>query len=65
MIAVLDSWAALAVVRQEPSASRVLQLVGDEQAFMSWINLGEIAYLEERRLGQVRAPSSSACSWSC
>lgn len=55
MTTVLDSWAALAVVRQEPSATRVLELVGAEQALMSWINLGEIAYLEERRLGHFRA----------
>jgi PIN domain nuclease of toxin-antitoxin system len=52
---VLDSWAALAVVKQEPSATRVLELLGDQQALMSWINLGEVAYLEERRLGRVRA----------
>lgn len=34
---------------------RVLELLGDEQPLMSWINLGEIAYLEERRLGRLRA----------
>lgn len=55
MTTVLDSWAALAVVRQEPSATRVLELAAAAPALMSWINLGEIAYLEERRLGRVRA----------
>lgn len=55
MTVVLDSWAALAVLHQEPSAARVLELLGDEQAVMSWINLGEIAYLQERRVGVARA----------
>lgn len=55
MTLVLDSWAALAVVKAGPSAARVLELLGDEQAVMSWISIGEVAYLEERRLGPVRA----------
>lgn len=55
MTVVLDSWAALSVVKREASAMRVLELLGDEQPLMSWINLGEVAYLEERRLGRARA----------
>lgn len=52
---VLDSWAALAVLRREASAARVLELLSDEQPVMSWINVGEVAYLQERRVGVARA----------
>lgn len=33
----------------------MLEILGDERPLMSWINLGEVAYLEERRLGRDRA----------
>jgi predicted nucleic acid-binding protein len=52
---VLDSWAAMAVLHREPSAARVLELLRDDQAVMSWINVGEVAYVQERRLGIARS----------
>lgn len=51
----LDSWAVLQWLEgTEPAASRVdVALMG--RALMSWINLGEVSYLIERRQGELRA----------
>ncbi len=47
----LDSWAVLRWLEgAEPAASRVDAAVAD-RAVMSWINLGEVSYVVERRAG--------------
>jgi predicted nucleic acid-binding protein len=53
-MAVLDSWAAMAMLDDEPSASRVRAAV-EAGAVMSWINLGEVYYLTVRRRGEALA----------
>jgi predicted nucleic acid-binding protein len=46
----LDSWAILAWLEgEEPAASRV-ELALQGRPIMSWINLGEVAYVLERRV---------------
>jgi predicted nucleic acid-binding protein len=51
----LDSWAVLALLRGEPAGALVQDLLAAERSVMSWINLGEVLYLETRRVGVVRA----------
>jgi predicted nucleic acid-binding protein len=47
----LDSWAVLRWLEgEEPAASRVEAAMA-ERPLMSWINLGEVAYIVERRAG--------------
>jgi predicted nucleic acid-binding protein len=48
---VLDAWAVVAYLRDEPSAARIAELVEREGAVASWINLGEVVYQEARRVG--------------
>jgi predicted nucleic acid-binding protein len=49
---VLDSWAVLRLLEDiEPAATRVQQLLDDEQPVMSWINLGEVHYVVARDQG--------------
>lgn len=53
---VLDSYAVLALLGNEPGASRVEKLMfqaqsGKIELWMSLINLGEVAYIIERRWG--------------
>ena len=51
----LDSWAVLAWLEgEEPAASRVQQALVS-RPIMSWINVGEVAYVLERRAGAHRA----------
>ena len=55
---VLDSYALLGYLRNEPVAERVEALLGDAaqghtELYMSTINLGEISYIVERRRGAV------------
>lgn len=55
---VLDSFAILALVQQEPGGERVRELLvlardGDVRLLMSLINLGEVVYQVERRFGSV------------
>ncbi len=52
--AALDAWAILALLRDEPSAAIVERAV-HEGSVCSWINLGEVLYLESRRLDVERA----------
>ena len=54
MTAVLDSWAAMAMLNAEPAAPRVRAAV-EAGAVMSWINLGEVYYLTTRRRGEALA----------
>lgn len=51
----LDSWAVLRWLEGvEPAASRVESAMAS-RAVMSWINLGEVAYIVERLAGEDRA----------
>lgn len=55
---VLDSYALLGYLRNEPVAERVEALLGDAaqgrtELYMSTISLGEISYIVERRRGAV------------
>lgn len=48
----LDAWVVLAYLEgKEPSLSRVTGLLEEERPIMSWINLGEVAYVMQRKLG--------------
>jgi predicted nucleic acid-binding protein len=48
----LDSWAVLAWLDgEEPAAARVQEAFENDRPWMSWLNLGEVAYLLERRHG--------------
>lgn len=51
---VLDAWAALAILRGEPAAGQVEDAVRRGSA-CSWINLGEVLYIESRRLDAATA----------
>ena len=55
MTVALDSWAVLALLRGEPAGERVRDAIASERSVMSWINLGEVLYLETRRVGLERA----------
>ena len=51
----LDSWAILRCLGgEEPAAARV-EAAMPSRPVMSWINLGEVAYIVERRAGVDRA----------
>jgi ribonuclease VapC len=48
---VLDAWALLAVVNNEPPRPAVERLIREHRARMSWINLGEVHYRTIRTRG--------------
>jgi PIN domain nuclease of toxin-antitoxin system len=48
---VLDTWAVMALVRDEPAASRVGRAIDEGRARMSSVNLGEVHYLVTRQVG--------------
>ncbi|MEV4419304.1 PIN domain-containing protein [Patulibacter sp. NPDC049589] len=53
---VLDSWALLALLRAEPAAPAVREAIEESGlAVISWVNLGEVAYIAARRVGWGRA----------
>jgi len=56
---ILDSWAVLAYLGGNGDSGRVTQVIGQalrlERAAMSWVNLGEVAYIVQRRFGQQEA----------
>ena len=53
MTIALDSWAVLRLLEgSEPAASRVQDLLDDQQPVMSWINLGEVSYIVSRDQGR-------------
>lgn len=54
MRSVLDSWAVVALLSGESAAGRVREAIEDG-AFISWVNLSEVLYLESRRFGSERA----------
>jgi len=56
---VLDSFAVLALLAKEPGSERVRKLLANAEAdppsvFMTWVNVGEVAYIVERRWGKGR-----------
>jgi ribonuclease VapC len=56
---VLDSYAILALLGGEPGGEEVAQILrrareGAARALMTWVNLGEVAYIVERRWGAER-----------
>ena len=56
MTIALDSWAVLRLLEgSEPAATRVQDLLDDEQPVMSWINLGEVFYIVSRTQGSAEA----------
>jgi predicted nucleic acid-binding protein len=62
---VLDSFALLAYLQDEPVASRIEKLLdnadrGKCQLFLSVINLGELLYITERRGGVAKAQDALA-----
>jgi PIN domain nuclease of toxin-antitoxin system len=57
-LVVLDSWALLAVLKQEQAASRVSAVWKDEGAAMCSVNLGEALYAEIRRVGVERSEAA-------
>jgi predicted nucleic acid-binding protein len=60
MTVVLDSWAVLALLRGEPSGPTVRDRLQVERSVISWLNLGEVLYLEDRRVGRERAEAAIA-----
>ena len=53
MTIALDSWAVLRLLEgSEPAASRVQDLLDEQQPVMSWINLGEVLYVVSRDRGK-------------
>lgn len=56
---VLDSFAILALLGREPGSEEVSALLqqaqtGQIRLWMSWVNVGEVAYIVQRRWGQNR-----------
>lgn len=61
MTVCLDSWAVLAWLDgDEPAADAVQQVFDGERPWISWINLGEVAYRLERRHGRAEAAATLA-----
>lgn len=57
---VLDSYAVLALLGKEPGSEDVLRFLrqtqaGEMRVLMTWVNVGEVAYIVQRRWGQDRA----------
>ncbi len=57
MIVVLDAWAAIAFLRDEPRADEVQGMIESSEAIMSAINLGEVLYGLRRSHGSDIASS--------
>jgi len=56
---VLDSFAVLALLGKEPGSEIVNEILKKAQAtkaevWMTWVNVGEVAYIVERRWGKAR-----------
>lgn len=52
---VLDAWAVEAFLRGEEAGPEVERIIGDGAALISWVNLGEVLYVETRRVGATAA----------
>lgn len=62
---VLDSFALLALLGGEPGSDEVTRLLrqaqeGETHLLMTWVNLGEVAYIVERRWGMERLHAALA-----
>ncbi|MDQ3006822.1 MAG: type II toxin-antitoxin system VapC family toxin [Chloroflexota bacterium] len=62
---ILDAFAFMAYLENEPGAERIEQILqdvkaGNAQAFISIINLGEVIYSTERRYGLAKAQDTLA-----
>jgi predicted nucleic acid-binding protein len=57
MKSVLDSWAVIALLSGEGAAEEVRCAIEDG-AFISWVNLSEVLYVESRRVGSERATTA-------
>jgi len=57
LIVVLDAWAVMALLQDEPRASEVERMVAEGKAVMSAINLGEVLYALLRSHGAEVAAS--------
>jgi hypothetical protein len=55
MTAVLDSWAVLHLLEDGPRADVVQQAIESDDAVMSWITLGEVSSILQRRAGAEQA----------
>lgn len=55
---VLDAWAVLALLRDEPGAAEIERAVSAGGAVISWINLGEVFYVEARIAGEAAAAAA-------
>lgn len=58
---VLDSFALLSLLGREPGSDEVSQLLrraqdAEARMLMTWVNVGEVAYIVERRWGRERVP---------
>ena len=54
---ILDSFAVLALLEGEPGSEQVARLLrraeaGEARLLMTWVNVGEVAYIVERRWGR-------------
>ncbi len=45
----------MAVLRDEPAGPRVEPVIESGESVISWINLGEVLYVESRRVGEPQA----------
>jgi uncharacterized protein len=54
-VVILDAWAVLAVLNDEPAAAKVERAITDDSGLISWINLGEVIYRAIPRRGERRA----------
>jgi PIN domain nuclease of toxin-antitoxin system len=52
MTAVLDAWAIMALLQDEPAARRVRDVIATEEARMCSVNLGEAYYNVQRKQGR-------------
>lgn len=55
MRCVLDSWAVLELLEAREPAARQIEEFLTHEASMSWINLGEVMYIVQRRYGPSQA----------
>lgn len=55
MTAVLDAWAVIAYLQDEPAAARAVSAIKSREAVMSDVNLGEVLYIVSRGRGEVVA----------
>lgn len=56
---ILDSWAVLALLQGNSNAGSIItRAIERGAALMSWVNLGEVAYVLQRRVGKEEAHAS-------